>query len=275
MTGVGTTRSLAFSPGLVSVTFRALDIERIAMLARMARLASITWAGEAHVPPGDDASALEAKRLTGGAGLEVEAYGSYWRAGTASFGPVLWAAILLGASRIRVWAGQTGSRETSGAERRAVAHRIASAADRAAAEGISIHLEFHRNTLTDTAESAHGLLEEIDALRTVAQPRVMTYWQPRPGISADSARAEVAMLADRISAFHVFSWEADGTSLPLAQHREQWIGWLEQFRELAETAGNGGRHELQLEFVRNASVEAFQEDADELHTWVAELGAVE
>ncbi|NUP75732.1 MAG: TIM barrel protein [Sinomonas sp.] len=224
------------------------------------------------MPLGDDASAKEARRLTGAAGLGVEAYGSYWRAGTDDFGPVLWAAILLGASRIRVWAGQTGSRETSAEERSAVARRLASAADRAAAEGISIHLEFHRNTLTDTPESAQGLLDEIDALRTVAKPRVMTYWQPRPGISADSALAEIAMLADRISAFHVFSWEADGTRLPLARHRELWIGWLEQFRELAAAAGNGGRHELQLEFVRDASVAAFQEDARELHTWVAELG---
>ncbi len=271
MTGAAMTRTLTFSPGLVSVTFRAHGIERVTELVRRAGLSSITWAGDVHVPPGDEASAQEARRLTVGAGLEVEAYGSYWRAGTDNFEPELRAAKLLGAPRIRAWAGQTGSREVGAEERSAVARRLACAADRAAAEGISIHLEFHRNTLTDTAESAKDLLEEIDALRTVYTPRVMTYWQPRPGISTDSALAELSLLSDRISAFHVFSWEADGTSLPLTQHRERWIEWLHEFRGLAEARGNGGRHELQLEFVRGSSVEAFEEDARELHTWVAEL----
>lgn len=261
-----------FSPGLVSVTFRELGIDRVVALAAQAGLASITWAGDAHVPPGDGSAAAHAREATAAAGLSVEAYGSYWRADREPFVPWLRAAAVLGAPRVRVWAGTAGSRATAPAEREAVVQRLAEAADEAASEGIAVHLEFHRSTLTDTGEATRRLLEEVDARRSVPGMPVMTYWQPRPGVSRAIASAEIELLADRISAFHVFAWEPDGTSLPLLDHRDVWLGWLSTFRSMDFSADEGRICKLQLEFVRDASPEAFLEDARELRSWIAELG---
>src|SRR6185312_13188931 len=98
------------SPGLVSITFRALTPAEVIALARQAGLRGIEWGGDIHVPHGNGARAREVKEMTAEAGLTVAAYGSYYRAGQAdssglTFDAVLETALELGAPLIRVWAG--------------------------------------------------------------------------------------------------------------------------------------------------------------------------
>src|SRR6185312_7605034 len=105
------------SPGLVSITFRALTPAEVIALVRQAGLRGIEWGGDIHVPHGDAGRAREVRGLTQGAGLQVAAYGSYYKAGVSedaglAFGRVLETAVTLGAPVIRVWAGGAGSAAT-------------------------------------------------------------------------------------------------------------------------------------------------------------------
>ena len=65
--------------GLVSITFRKKKPEEIVALAAKGGLEGIEWGGDVHVPHGDMAAAKNARLLTTGAGIEVAAYGSYYR----------------------------------------------------------------------------------------------------------------------------------------------------------------------------------------------------
>ena len=66
-------------PGLVSVTFRQLAPREIVQLAAAAGLRGIEWGGDIHVPHGDLQAARAVRDITAAAGLQVLAYGSYFR----------------------------------------------------------------------------------------------------------------------------------------------------------------------------------------------------
>lgn len=209
-------------PGLCSVTFRELDAERVVELAAEAGLACVEWAGDVHIPPGDAAAAERARILTESAGLAVASYGSYLRFdGTdeefaAESEAVLAAARALGAPRIRVWAGRTGSAETPAAERSRIAARIREVAQAAGAHGIDLGLEFHGGTLTDEIGSTLRLLEEI------GHDRVLSYWQPHQGMPEGDALQTLRQVLPRTSTIHVFSWWPRHERLPLTDRAALW-----------------------------------------------------
>src|SRR5689334_25420235 len=100
------------SLGVCSVTLRACSIDDVVAVAAGAGLECIEWGGDVHVPPGDLAAARHARQTTLAAGLRVASYGSYWRC-SGDFGPVLATARELGAPRVRIWAGETGSADAT------------------------------------------------------------------------------------------------------------------------------------------------------------------
>ena len=265
---------LAFTAGLMSVTFRDSEIHEIVDLACRAGLESISWAGDAHVPTGDLDQANRARAACAAAGIRIESFGSYWKAIDSTFTPVLETARALGAGRIRVWTGKTGSRAIDSAARQAITRRLADAADEAADLGIGLHLEFHPHTLTDSAPSTRALLDEIAELRTDARLPVATYWQPRPGITVPEAIGEIAFLGSRISSLHVFSWDANGSRLALKEHREAWLQYLKTLMRHPPTAPFEQRRELLLEFVRSDSRQQLLDDASELRRWIELISRV-
>lgn len=258
----------AFHSGLMSVTFRQKAIQEVVDIVVRAGLESITWAGDSHVLPDETAAAERARVACATASVRVEGYGSYWRGDGSDFAPTLGAAQILGASRVRVWAGSEGSEVASVVDRQRIVERVACAADAAAPAGIGLHLEFHRNTLTDTAESTSVLLDEIAALRMTDEMPVQTYWQPRPGITTRDAMAEIALLGSQISAAHVFSWDKDAKRLPLNEHREQWLAILGALAEHPLDTECDQPRDLMLEFVRGDSTSQLLDDARELHRLV-------
>lgn len=101
-----------------------------------------------HCPHGDTARALQLRELTRAHGLEVGAYGSYYRLGVSeaqglSFSAVLASAQARGAPRIRVWAGNTGSAACPPAQRAAIIAEARRCADLASAVGITVLSEWH------------------------------------------------------------------------------------------------------------------------------------
>ncbi len=246
-------------PGLVSVTFRGLPAEKIVPLAVRAGLGGIEWGGDAHVPHGDERAAASVAALSADAGLQVAAYGSYYRVGhqgeddVPEFAAVLASAAALGAPTIRVWAGRQGSAEADGAYRARVvddSRRIGAAA---AAAGRTVSYEYHRNTLTDTNDGALRLLREVD------HPAVGTLWQPYVPDTVANNLAGLSGVLPWLRNIHVFAWAADRTRLPLAAGRDEWASYL-----AAAQDGDRDRWAL-LEFVRDDDPEQLLADARMLH----------
>lgn len=241
-------------PGLVSVTFRALSAAAVVELAAAHGMRAIEWGGDVHVPVGSGGVAREIAARCADAGIAVAAYGSYYRAGvTYSFEPVLETAVSLGAPRIRVWAGDSGSATASFD---VVAADLRRVAELAASVGVEIAVEYHANTVTDTLSSALALFAEVPELRP--------YWQPPIGVSSADARTAVVALLPRLVTAHVFSWSPTGERLPLAAGAYLWQPILATL-----VAEPGDRYAL-LEFVRDDSPAAFAEDAATLHTWLSQ-----
>lgn len=251
------------TPGLVSITFRKLTVPEVIHLVRRAGLKSIEWGGDIHVPHGRLEAARDARKRTEDAGLNIAAYGSYYRVGTsekeqAPFEDILQTAVELKAPTIRAWAGSAGSAETNPTLRRNIVRQTQKIAALAAEANISISYEFHRNTLTDTNEGAVQLLREID------HPNVFSLWQPPVGESQKYGMDGLRALLPRLTNVHAFSWSAKGTDrLPLAAGQNRWKAYLDIIR-----SSNRDHHVL-LEFVRDDSPDQFLEDAATLREWLA------
>jgi sugar phosphate isomerase/epimerase len=246
-------------PGLVSVTFRKLSPSEIVNLCLQAKLEGIEWGGDIHVPAGDLQCAKETRQLTLEHGLNVAAYGSYYRLGTQTspFESVLETAQALGAPTIRVWAGTVGSEAASGAYWENVLQESQHIADLSATVGISISYEFHPQTLTDTIESTLQLLE------TINHPNILTLWQPPiSNTCADNIQGLVKLLP-WLGNVHVFHWFPEYERCPLSQGTEDWATYL------SIIASDERERFLMLEFVKDDSIQAFLEDAQTLQSWLS------
>ena len=251
-----------FLPGLCSVTFRALSPAAIVELCSETGLRAIEWGADVHVPPGELRLAREARELTVAADLVIPSYGSYLRAPTAGMeelAGVLRTAGALGAATIRIWPGRHGvpSSAYTGAEREAVASAIRAWAVRAADEGLTLSLEYHPGTLTDSLPSALELMTAVD------HPAVFLYWQPRPGLPLATALDEVGQLGPRLSHLHVFAWDTDKTRYPLASQADYWASVL---RMVGRSAWSQPRYAL-LEFLPS-------DDPQHLRTEAATLASL-
>ena len=237
-------------PGVVSATFKTLPAEEVLRMATQYGLEAIEWSENAHVQPDDPAGAAALREKTLAAGLAVAAYGSYYRLGeyedpAATFARSLTSAAALGAPTIRVWAGTKPSAEAEEAYRAKLAKEAALIAGMAQEKGIRVAFEWHKNTLTDTNESAMALLQAAD------HPNLYCLWQPTVALTPAERVEGIRLLGDRMVNFHVYSWP-DGKRGPL--NAAEWKLYL-------DAAQCGGSHYAMLEFVRDNTEEQFASDA--------------
>ncbi|MGI5958007.1 MAG: NAD(P)-dependent oxidoreductase [Massiliimalia sp.] len=241
--------------GVTSVTFRQMDVDQIIELARQSGLDGIEWGGDVHVIPGDTALAVSVRKKCEKAGLMIFSYGSYYRGGEITeFIPVLETAKILGAPVIRVWAGEQCPHEISDEQFAALTEHLKQAADLAAQWGISLGLEYHRGTMTQTKEGAFRLLKAVD------RPNLYTYWQPNPDLPTEEHIEELQVLKPWICACHVFCWSAGNERHELEQGKAEWTQYL---KELSQT----GCKNLILEFVKEDDPKIFQKDVQTLKQW--------
>jgi 3-dehydroshikimate dehydratase len=246
--------------GLVSVTFRKYKPAEIVRLAGKTGLQGIEWGGDFHVPPGDIVKAREALNITLEAGLEVAAYGSYYRVGCQAnglddFKKVLQSAVELNSPTIRVWAGNKASVDADEYWWDKVVKESRAIAEMSGRVGITISYEYHKNTLTDTNETAIRLLEDVH------HDNIYSYWQPPVGLSVQKRVEGLKMLGSRLSNFHVFYWEGS-LRRPLQEGKEQWLEYL-------NTIPEGKVPYAMLEFVMDDDEQQFFEDAEALKQIVA------
>jgi len=245
--------------GLCSVTFRSLPVAEVVRLSVAAGLDCVEWGADVHAPPSDAAALAEVRDRTADAGLRVASYGAYWRAGVhplEDLHPVLDAAQVLGAPRVRVWAGDRGTDVATDETWRRVVDATSAAGELARARGLRLGLEFHARTLTDSAESTVRLLD------LVGQPAVVPYWQPRLDDQPGAALEGLRPLVDRVDAVHVFSWWPGDHRLPLADRADLWQP------ALAELLGRHPAIDLLLEFVPGDDPSRLSTEAATLRRWV-------
>ena len=250
---------MSLLPGLVSISFRGrTPAELIAACAR-AGLKGIEWGGDIHVPHGDLAVAREVAARTRDAGLQVAAYGSYYRVGRdesrqVAFARVLETAAALQAPLIRVWAGEQGSAMTTPADRRRIIAESLRIGRMARASGLIVAFEFHGGTLTDTTGSA------LELLLTTAEAGLRGYWQPPVGWTHTEQLDALRRLRPYLANLHVYQWAPDGSREPLASGISDWGVFLEEAAMAPLPEGLTQRWAL-LEFFKDDSLTQFQQDA--------------
>lgn len=250
-----------FRIGLCSVTFRHLTVEEVIAVSQDARIQGIEWGGDIHVPHGavDEAAAVAEK--THAAGLEVAAYGSYYRLGheqePGQFEAILQTAKALQAPSIRVWAGIYGSQDIDQQGRAQVVADARRIADKADEHDMAIHLEYHRNTLTDTPESTVQLLTEIN------HPNVSTYWQPAVGETVEHRLESIRMVKPWLRNIHVLHWNV-ADRLAFSEGTADWEKYLQALQSTEQD------RYLLMEFVKDDDVKQLQTDVQSLRSLLDE-----
>ena len=243
------------SSGLASVTFRKLSPARIIDLVVQGGLDGIEWGGDVHVPHGDLAAARQVRRMTLEAGLEVLAYGSYYRVGDddpSTFESILNTAVELGAPTLRVWCGSRASADADSEYRGLVAGDSRRIAALGAASGVFVAYEYHTGTLTDTPASARTLLE------TVAHENLGTYWQVYGG--AEQALQSLETILPWLRNVHAYH-SVGGERRLMAEGREDWQRYIRRIEF------SGRDHAVMVEFVRDESPHFFLQEAETLRGW--------
>jgi 3-dehydroshikimate dehydratase len=243
------------------VAFRHLSIEAVVRLAAAAQLDGIEWGGDVHVPSGDLRAARRAADACATAGLDAASYGSYLCAGRDdSFDAALETAVALGARNVRVWAGDRGSASADDPFRDEVAAALRRWCSAASDMGLTVSLEHHAGTLTDTAASSLRLLASVPA------PNLRTYWQPRDGHAGTRDLDELAAVRPHLAHVHVFWWHDGATRFPLSEGMAFWQPALSGAASAPETP-RGGRYAF-IEFVKGDDPEQLLADAAALRSWL-------
>lgn len=254
--------------GIVSVTFRNLDIFEIIGLAAENRLSYVEVGGDVHLLPGDIDKAARIKSAAVEAGIIPISYGTYYYClGEENEEKILIeTALALGASNIRVWAGNKGSVDQFGyakppepeaqAEYRSkvinTARRLCASA---AEKGLTCSFEWHMGTLADTCVSA------IDTVKAIDCPNMYLYWQPNQYRDFETNLNELKAALPYVSTVHVFSWK-EKEMFPLADHTEQWQAYIDVL------SADCRDHAMLMEFVPHGTKEEFIRDAKVLNGWI-------
>ena len=239
-----------FYCGLVSVSFRHKTPEELIALCVESRLKCIEWGSDVHVAPGDVVRARHVAKMMSDNGLFTSSYGSYFRAGVSpqdEFSGCVESCCVLNAPTVRVWAGTLGPQAQK--NRSQVAESLAECCELAARNNITVTLECHAGTLTENAQSALLLTQEV------GHPALRHSWQPAVGVADEENLRHLKLLLPHLETLHCYHRSMDNCCQPLNEGRDIWKKYL----DMAENAGRN--IPVLLEFFKDDSVEQFRQDA--------------
>lgn len=236
--------------GLVSVTFRQLNVKEIIEFSRQADIDGIEWGSDIHCSVGDINTANDIAKLMNQNNLETISYGSYYRTGDSNpneFDAVLESAIVLKSPNIRVWAGNIDSENATSEYRQNLIADCKRIADLASLYNITISFEYHGSTLTNTQSSCVKLLNEID------RDNVLTYWQPLANTTHQENIDNIKELIsiNKLNNIHAYHW-VNAERLELSEGKALWQEYI--------NATQNEVNAILLEFVKNDSTEQFFKD---------------
>lgn len=239
--------------GLVSVTFRNLSTDEIIKLVSKAGLGAIEWGSDVHVP--NAKTAREVKKKCEDKGILTPSYGSYYRCCVSKedFEMYAQAAAELKSDTVRIWAGDVSSLDADLRKREEIIADAVKAADTAKKYGLKIAFEFHNGTLTDYADSAVKLIDEI------GRDNALLYWQPLNMHSDEVNLNNLITVLPKLSNIHAFGNQS--ATVPMEQSYSFW----EKCRAILEkNSVMDTDRTAYLEFVKDGTAEQFFADAEVL-----------
>jgi len=254
-------------PGLCSISFRELTPEAIISLCHESGLECIEWGSDIHAPAGDEIAAHALAKRCSEVGLSCPSYGSYFFAGrdpVDELPPLLDTAAALGAKTVRIWAPFGIGPDAAPSERTQVVDAICDAALLASERDLSLALEFHPGTLTETAASTLDLLSSLGE-------NVFSYWQPVAGATTALSVSELSLVHPRLAHLHVFSWDPTPTDRQPLDHLESM--WRAAIRLALRDRGFPAPRCAYLEYLPNDDPDALRRDAAVLVQWIKEESA--
>ncbi len=247
--------------GLTSVSFRRLTADEVIRLAALAGVDGIEWGSDIHVPQTDIVNAVSVAEKTRAAGLEVISYGSYFYLGEGmDFAPFIEAAIAIGTKTIRIWGGKKERQEISADQYAALVAEARKIGEMAAAQGITVSLEYHGHSITATAKSAAEFIENVN------MPNVRLYWQPIIGRSAADNLEDIDIIAPYLTNVHVFNYiEGKQELLEVGEGIENWKSYFTRISKIS------GDRAFLTEFCKGGLAESFIADAATLNSIVKSI----
>ena len=237
--------------GLVSISFRELSPERILEETKKAGLSFVEWGSDVHAPSDNTEKLAELVRLQHKYGISCCSYGTYFRLGvnnTEELQKYIDAAKLLGTDILRLWCGNKASEEYSPEEEGLLFEECKKAALIAEKNGVTICMECHNGTYTDSKDAA------IKLMKTVDSPAFRMYWQPNQFLSTEENLKYARLLSSFTKVIHVFNWTQD-ERYPLSEAKALWKEYLSYFNK---------NQTLLLEFMPDDSINSLKAEAESL-----------
>ena len=244
-----------YSLGVVSISFRPYSPREILAAMQRAGLTCIEWGSDVHAPCDDEAALTAIAQLQAEYGITCCSYGTYFKLGVTPIEELeryILAAKRLGTDVLRLWCGSKGSADHTAQETEELFALCRQAAAIAATHGVTLCMECHGYTYTDTKESALALMQAVDS------PHFRMYWQPCQTPAENEAYA--ALLAPYTEHLHVFNW-VGMERFPLAQGLDHWRRYLQVL---------GGSHTLLLEFMPDDDLATLDREAAALKELVGD-----
>ncbi|MBR5459301.1 MAG: sugar phosphate isomerase/epimerase [Clostridia bacterium] len=229
---------MRFNTGLCSISFRDRSVFDIVDAVKKASLDAVEWGSDVHAPVGSG-------RIDG---AKCSSYGTYFKLGVTPICELesyIETARVLGTDILRLWCGACGSGECS--DKNALFDICREASAIAEREGVTLCMECHQGTYTDTAESSLELMREVDS------DNFRMYWQPNQYRTVEENIASAKAVAPFVKNIHVFNWEGD-KKYPLIEAVDTWKRYLELF----------GSGTLLLEFMPDGRLESLEREAEAL-----------
>jgi len=242
-----------FDTGLVSVSFRPLMPEQVAAAAVNAGLNHVEWGSDVHAPYNDPQRLAQIVALQEQYGIRCCSYGTYFRLAVTPMEELpgyIQAAKMLGTDILRLWCGTKRADECTAEERDYLFDQCRQAAAIAEKEGVTLCMECHMKTYTETKEGALELMKAVDS------PAFKMYWQPNQRRTIAENVEYARLLREYITHIHVFQWKQK-QRFPLAEGVEEWKTYLRQLP---------GDHMLLLEFMPDDDVKSLPAEAETLRT---------
>ena len=240
-----------FETGLVSVSFRGESPERILQEMVSANLKYIEWGSDVHASCEDVERLQEIVKLQEQYGITCCSYGTYFRLCVMPIEELpkyINAAKILGTTILRLWAGDKSPWLWTEEEKAFLFDQSRKAAQMAEQAGVTICLECHRNTFTETKEASMELMKAVNS------PAFCMYWQPHATNTQQQNVEYIRHLHDYVMNIHAFYWQGSA-KYTLADGIEEWRAYLREF---------SGDHKVLLEFMPDGRIESLQYEASVL-----------
>lgn len=245
-----------FNLGLVSVSFRQHSPEEILEAMKKTSLSCVEWGSDIHAPCKDVGRLHEISELQKEYGIDCCSYGTYFRLGTDDMNELTHyanAAKILGTTTLRIWCGDKRADLYSDEEKVYFLKEAKKAAQIAESHGVTLCMECHNNSYTETLSGALELMEYVNFRN------FRMYWQPNQFKDYKTNVQYAKSISPYVENVHVFNWEGSN-KYPLCEALDIWKKYISCLHDSKN---------LLLEFMPDGRIESLEKEAKALYDIIA------